>query len=131
MKEYTLKQVIDKFERNSNLKFQFVRNEDYRVEDGAIIHLDNFSRIVNEENEPILSNFSLKDRFILLNQSVDKIMAFKAFSKGKTIYCECHNDRLHYKPMPSNEFTAMENIENQEPVSVEELLYGKWFVEEE
>lgn len=131
MKEYTLKQVIDKFERNSNLKFKFLGNEDYKAENGVIIHLDNFDYVVNEEGESILSNFSLRDRFILLNQSVDIVVAFKAFSKGKTIYCECHNDRLHYKAIAGSGLTAVENIENQKPVSVEEILYGKWFIEEE
>lgn len=132
MKEYTLKEVLDKFERNPNLKFKFVLNEDYRTEDGVAIRLDNFSRVVSEDGEPILSNFTLKDRFVLLNQSVDKITAFKAFARGKTIWCGYDENILHYEPMFNcSSPTVMENIENQEPVSVEEILYGKWFIEED
>lgn len=130
MREYTLKQVIDKLERNSNLKFQFVRNEDYRVEDGTIIHVDEEYRVVDISGKPSLSNFTLKDRFILLNQPVDKSTAFLAFWKGKTIYCEYQNCKFRYKPKNNGKYNILEN-ENAEPVSIEEILYGRWFIEEE
>jgi len=129
MKEYTLKEVIDKLERNTNLKFKFVA-EGYRTDEGAVIKLNEDGYVVNQEGEPILSNFSLRSRFVLASEPVDRITAFRMFEKGKSIYCLLGGKRFNYYPDKINEFTEL--VSDQEsPISVEEILHGKWFIEEE
>ncbi|WP_058953186.1 hypothetical protein [Clostridium tyrobutyricum] len=130
MKEYSLGEVIDKFSRNPNLKFKFVAEELYKLSKGVIVKLDKVGRVVNEEGEPILSNFSLNSKFSLVNEPVDKLEAFKAFSMGKTIYCSHANNKYEYIPCHDSEFTALKN-KFDEPISIEEILYGEWFIEED
>lgn len=130
MKEYSLGEVIDRFGRNNNLKFKFVAEESYKTNEGAVISLDAEGRVVNEEGESVLSNFNLRSKFRLVNDPVDKMEAFKAFSMGKAIYCSYANNKYEYIPCHDSEFTALKN-KFDEPISIEEILYGEWFIEED
>ncbi|MEY7998646.1 hypothetical protein AB8U03_00270 [Clostridium sp. Mt-5] len=130
MTEYTLAQMIDKLGRNKNLKFQFVGEGPFRTNRGDIIHANSVGRIVNEANESALSDFSLNSKFRLVNEPVDKMTAFKAFSEGKSIYCLLRGSRYDYKPDLVSQFVEL-RTQADEPISVQEILYGKWFIEEE
>jgi len=129
MQEYTLKQIIDKLERNSNLKFQFVSEESYRTDEGAVIALDGDGRIVNQEGEPILSNFSLGSKFRLVNEPVSFTEAIKAFIEEKIIYCELKGNKCRYIPLEDDIFHPLWD-KNQNTITAEEILHGKWFIEE-
>ncbi|MCC9296532.1 hypothetical protein LN736_16935 [Clostridium sp. WLY-B-L2] len=129
MVEYTLGQVIDKLGRNPKLKFQFVAEETYKSVRGIVIALDGDGRVVNQEGQPVLSDFTLRSRFRLVNAPVDRMAAFRAFHEGKTIYCDCRGIRYYYKPESSGKLTIFEN-QFYKPVSIEEILYGKWFIGE-
>ncbi|QXE19506.1 hypothetical protein [Clostridium sp. 001] len=128
MQEYTLKQTIDKLERNPNLKFQFVSEESYRTDEGAVIALDGDGRIVNQEGEPILSNFSIRSRFRLVDEHVDVMDALRAFENGKVIYCLYESKRYSYNLGISSSSKLMDDDYNA--ISAEEILHGKWFIEE-
>jgi hypothetical protein len=118
--------MLDKFERNPDLKFKFV----YEGTEGQVIILDEIGRVVNEEGKSILSCFNLNSKFSLVNEPVDKMEALKAFSMGKTIYCSYANNKYEYIPCHDSEFTALKN-KFDEPISIEEILYGEWFIEED
>ena len=128
MAEYTLAQMIEKLGRNPNLQFRFVNDEDYYKSLGIIVHLREDGYLANSSNETL--TFSLRDKFTLVNEPVDKLEAFKAFSMGKTIYCSYANNKYEYIPCHDSEFTALKN-KFDEPVSIEEILYGEWFIEED
>lgn len=132
MSKYTLKQMLDKFERNPDLKFKFVEDKPYEEIEEQVIALDEIGRVVNEEGKAILSCFNLNSKFALINEPVDKLQDFKAFSMGKTIYCLYANDKYEYIHCHDSEFklTALKNKFN-EPISIEEILYGEWFVKED
>lgn len=130
MAEYTLAQMIEKLGRNPNLKFKYSAEESCRTDKGVVIALDEFGRIINEKKEPVLSYFTLNSKFSLVNEPVGKMEAFKAFSMGKTIYCSYANNKYEYIPCHDSEFTVLKTKLN-EPISIEEILYGQWFVKED
>jgi hypothetical protein len=130
MTEYTLAQMIDKLGRNPNLKFQFVEDEIYKENgNGIVIALDEDGRVINEAGRPILSNFSLSSKFRLVNEPVSVKEAFKAFEQGKAIYCILLDKKYEY----SSEISGLLESKTRHGfmgISVEEILYGKWFIEE-
>ncbi|CAB1242405.1 conserved hypothetical protein [Clostridiaceae bacterium BL-3] len=131
MTEYTLAQMIDKLGRNPNLKFQFVEDEIYKENgNGIVIALDEDGRVINEAGRPILSNFSLSSKFRLVNEPVSVKEAFKAFEEGKTIYCDNEGIRYYYEPELLGRCTVLKN-QFSKAISVQELLYGKWFIKED
>lgn len=129
MAEYTLGQVIDKLGRNRNLKFKHVAEEPYRIDKGAVIALDKEGYIVNQEGEPILSNFSLGSKFRLVNEPVSFTEAIKAFIEEKIIYCELKGNKCRYIPLEDDIFHPLWD-KNQNTITAEEILHGKWFIEE-
>ncbi|WP_017752486.1 hypothetical protein [Clostridium tyrobutyricum] len=118
MAEYTLAQMIEKLGRNPNLQFRFVNDEDYYKSLGIIVHLREDGYLANSSNETL--TFSLRDKFTLVNEPVDRMTAFKAFEKGKSICCIYSDIKRTFIPI-NNTFTGF---------SIEEILYGKWFIEE-
>ncbi|KAA8676168.1 hypothetical protein [Clostridium sp. HV4-5-A1G] len=127
MTEYTLKQMLDKFERNHSLKFKYVNEMGL---DYGNIHLSGDGHIVNEVGTPILSNFTLSSKFRLVNEPVSAKEAFKAFEEGKTIYCILLDKKYEY----SSEISGLLESKTRHGfmgISVEEILYGKWFIREE
>lgn len=131
MTEYTLAQMIDKLGRNPNLKFQFVEDEIYKENgNGIVIALDEDGRVINEAGRPILSNFSLSSKFRLVNEPVSVKEALKASEDGKTIICELGDFTAEYHVV--NDGSAFSKIcdtrKSADPVSLQELLYGKWFI---
>ena len=126
MKEYTLAQVMEKMEKNPNLKFEYT-GEDR----GVVIHADADGYVSNEDGEPILSNFTLNSKFRLVNEPVSVKEALKALEDGKTIICELGDFTAKYHVV--NDGSAFSKIcdtrKSAGPVSLQELLYGKWFIE--
>ena len=126
MKEYTLAQVMEKMEKNPNLKFEYT-GEDR----GVVIHADADGYVSNEDGEPILSNFTLNSKFRLVNEPVSVKEALKALEDGKTIICELGDFTAKYHVV--NDGSAFPKIcdtrKSADPVSLQELLYGKWFIE--
>ncbi|MBV4423448.1 hypothetical protein [Clostridium tyrobutyricum] len=129
MAEYTLGQMIEKLGRNPNLKFKYTAEESCRTDKGVVITLDEFGRIINEKKEPILSYFTLNSKFSLVNEPVDRMTAFKAFEKGKSIYCDYEGKKYHYNRPSVYGNKLIDNLGDS--ISIEEILYGKWFIEEE
>jgi len=126
LKEYTLAQVMEKMEKNPNLKFEYT-GEDR----GVVIHADADGYVSNEDGEPILSNFTLGSKFRLVNEPVSVKEALKASEDGKTIICELGDFTAEYHVV--NDGSAFSKIcdtrKSAGPVSLQELLYGKWFIE--
>jgi len=126
LKEYTLAQVMEKMEKNPNLKFEYT-GEDR----GVVIHADADGYVSNEDGEPILSNFTLNSKFRLVNEPVSVKEALKALEDGKTIICELGDFTAKYHVV--NDGSAFSKIcdtrKSAGPVSLQELLYGKWFIE--
>mgnify|MGYP000875664970 FL=1 len=125
MKEYTLAQVMEKMEKNPNLKFEYT-GEDR----GVVIHADADGYVSNEDGEPILSNFTLNSKFRLVNEPVSVKEALKASEDGKTIICELGDFTAEYHIV--NDGSGFSKIcdtrKSADPVSLQELLYGKWFI---
>jgi hypothetical protein len=130
MAEYTLAQMIEKLGRNPNLKFKYVGEETHMKKFGAFIHVNEEGKIVNEINDPILSKFTLNSKFSLVNEPVDVMAAFKAFHKGRLIYCEYAGAKFYYDPSSEYGDCALADVKGG-AISVGEILYGKWFIEEE
>lgn len=127
MTEYTLAQMIDKLGRSPNLKFKYVNEMGL---DYGNIHLSGDGHIVNEAGTPILSNFTLSSKFMLVNEPVNVKEAFKAFEQGKAIYCILLDKKYEY----SSEISGLLESKTRHGfmgISVEEILYGKWFIGEE
>lgn len=120
MAEYTLAQMIEKLGRNPNLQFRFIGGNAYKVDYGTIIHLDPDGYVVDRLGISTLSRFNLNSKFALVNEPVDRMTAFKAFEKGKSIYCIYRDIKRTFIPI-NNTFTGF---------SIEEILHGKWFIEE-
>lgn len=131
MTEYTLKQMLDKFERNHSLKFEYLGDEDRGIENGAVIHLTEDGYVVDNFGHSILSCFNLGSRFMLINEPVSVKEALKALEDGKTIICELGDFTAKYHVV--NDGSAFSKIcdtrKSAGPVSLQELLYGKWFIE--
>jgi hypothetical protein len=121
MIEYTLDQMIEKFRRNHSLKFEYLGGEGHGIGDGTVIHLTEDGYIVGNFGHSILSCFNLGSRFRLINEPVDRMTAFRAFEQGKTICCELNGTKCTFIPIKTT-FTGF---------SIEQILYGKWFIEEE
>lgn len=121
--------MLDKFERNHSLKFKYVNEMGL---DYGNIHLSGDGHIVNEVGTPILSNFTLDSKFRLVNEPVSVKEALKAAEDGKTIICELGDFIAKYHVV--NDGSAFSKIcdtrKSADPVSLQELLYGKWFIEE-
>jgi hypothetical protein len=116
--------MLDKFERNPNLKFKYVNEMGL---DYGNIHLSGDGHIVNEAGTPILSNFTLSSKFMLVNEPVDRMTAFRAFEQGKAIYCILLDKKYEY----SSEISGLLESKTRHGfmgISVEEILYGKWFI---
>ncbi|MBV4439403.1 hypothetical protein [Clostridium tyrobutyricum] len=128
MAEYTLGQVIDKLGRNPNLQFRFIGGNAYKVDYGTIIHLDPDGYVVDRLGISTLSRFNLNSKFTLVNEPVDKMEALKAFDEGKVIYCDCEGQKYHYDPSSMYGDRLVDTHGNS--ISVQEILYGKWFIEE-
>lgn len=132
MTEYTLKQMLDKFERNNSLKFEYLGDEDHGVEKGTVVHLSENGYVVDNLGGSILSYFNLGSKFRLVNEPVSVKEALKAAEDGKTIICELGDFIAEYHVV--NDGSAFSRIcdtrKSAGPVSLQEILYGKWFIEE-
>ncbi|MCH3962955.1 MAG: hypothetical protein LKE46_01655 [Clostridium sp.] len=126
MIKYTLKQMLEKLERNHSLKFEYLGDEDHGIENGAVIHLTEDGYVVDNFGHSILSCFNLGSRFRLVNEPVDRMTAFRAFYEGKSICCEYKDTRRCYKPKEK----LMLEDNDRFAISVLEILYGKWFIRE-
>jgi hypothetical protein len=130
MTEYTLDQMIEKFRRNPNLKFKYIGEESHKMTLGNNLHLSEYGYVANEEGKPVLSNFTLNSKFRLVNEPVSVKEALKASEDGKTIICELGDFTAEYHVV--NDGSAFSKIcdtrKSADPVSLQELLYGKWFI---
>ncbi|WP_446897469.1 hypothetical protein ACSVC9_10625 [Clostridium sp. LBM24168] len=129
MNEYTLDQMIEKFRRNPSLKFKYV-GENYKTDKGFVVALDEYGCLVDEAGELILSNFSIGSKFRLVNEPASVKEALKASEDGKTIICELGDFKTEYHIV--NDGSGFSKIcdtrKSADPVSLQELLYGKWFI---
>lgn len=129
MTEYTLDQMIEKFRRNPNLKFKYIGEESHKMTLGNNLHLSEYGYVANEEGKPVLSNFTLNSKFRLVNEPVNFMEAIKAFAEEKIIYCEFEGDKSRYIPLEDDISHPLWD-KNQNTITAEEILHGKWFIEE-
>lgn len=68
----------------------------------------------------------------LVQEPVSFMDAVKAFDEGKTIKCKYSNEEFIYSESISGLLETQSDILNEFlAVGSKEILYGKWFIEEE
>lgn len=123
-------EVYKILESQPNRKFKFVKSNGLQeIPIGSIIYLDREGYITNEYNHA-LCGLNVDSEYELIPEPVDFITAIKAYVEGKTIKSETDTVQTTYVP---NECCCLGYKlidENRSPIATEEILKGKWYIED-
>lgn len=139
-KTYKTCEVMKMLTENPKLKFVTNNGFEYTMSvDGGYFYFevfDNNGEYVNPEKYAggrFNGNVEPNLVWTLVQEPVPFMEAAKAYHEGKAIRCEIECKAFTYKKSKYNEWLSMEAICGKAKylgVSVKEILYGRWYIEE-
>jgi hypothetical protein len=120
-------EAIKMLTENPKLKFKDISCYRYISSDGCAVYV---SYGKNEDIEPFkLENGTLEDKWQLIKEPVDFMIAVKAFDSGKTIRCETDITVHTYENLTSD--GKLIDYSFDAAISSKEILEGKWYIKED
>lgn len=121
--------MLCKLVENPNAKFRNLRFGGIAgLKNGDFVWLDKAQHIGDSVtihyNPGKEANGNLLDDWELVPETVDFMTAINALKVGKTI--KCKQDMMENRVYKNSSFIK---DQHNEPISVDEIIYGKWYIE--